>query len=482
MRRIVPRRSTGVVVSIALSASVWVMRSSAQAPALPELPQVNLDDLRPTVRKAVEEAFQAAQSRPLDASANGELGMVLHAHDLLPEAEVSYERAHLLDPASFRWAYYLGLVHLGRTNCEKAATAFRRALLLDPAYLPARLRLAQCLRVSAEMEEAGKLYEAIIKDHPDSPHAYYGLGRVYSARNDIARSAELFQKACDLFPNFNAAHYALAHVYQRLGKTDLARKEQALSKKSEGGFPPVDDPLLAEVRATYRDYDAFLKSAELFGGKGKFEDAAAAYEAALEVNPQLAQAHARLIYLYGRLGQAARAEEHFQTAIRLDPNHAEAYFHYGTLLMGQGKVAEAEAFFRKTLEIDPDHAEARSNLGFLLEGRGKEAEAVAEFRKALESKPGFPKTHFSLGRILVKQESYEEGISHLLKSLATEEPETKSSYLHAIGIAFATLGDVENGVRYLRVARRKAAAQNQAQLVETIDEDLRLLGGDSAGP
>jgi tetratricopeptide (TPR) repeat protein len=408
--------------------------------------------------------------------------MVLHAHDLLPEAEACYERAHLLDTTSFRWAYYLGLVHLGRTNCEKATTAFRSALLLDPTYVPARLRLAQCLRVVADMEGAGKLYEAIINEHPDSPHAYYGLGRVYSTRNDISRAVEMFQKACDLFPNFGAAHYALAHAYQRLGKTDLARKQQALSKESEGGFPPVEDPLLAEVRAVYRDYDAFLKSAELFGGKGEFEAAAAAYEAALEVNPQLAQAHARLIYLYGRLGQIAKAEEHFQTAVRLEPNHAEAYFHYGTLLMGQGKPAEAEESFRKTVEIDPQHAEARTNLGFLLEGRGETAQAVTEFQRALESKPDFPKTHFSLGRILVKQEDYEAGIPHLLKALATEDEESKSSYLHAIGIAFGSVGDLENGLRYLRLARQKAAATNQTKLVETIDEDLQLLDGGSSGP
>jgi len=468
------RKAAGLLLGLLIAAMVGPGGGLAQNPSLPELPQIRFDDLRPTVRKAVQEAYEAAQAEPNNAAAIGKLGMVLHAHDFLPQAEACYERAHLLDPTSFQWAYFLGVVYLGETNWEKAAKTFRTALALDPDYLPAKLRLAQCLQFTADMEEAGKLYEAILQKHPDSPHAYYGLGRVYWSRKEFGRATELFQKACTLFPSFGAAHYALARAYQRLGKTDLARQEQSLMKKYEGEFPLVDDPLLAEVRAAYREYDVILKSAELFGGKGKFEDAAAAYEAALEVNPQLAQAHARLIYLYGRLGEPARAEEHYQAALRIDPNNAEAHFHYGTLVMGQGKLREAEEAFRKTLAIDPNYAEARSNLGFLLEGRGEEEQAIAEFRKALESKPNSPKTHFSLGRILVKQENYEEGIRHLLKALATDEEETRTSYLHAIGIAFTSLGDLESGLRYLRLAREKAVALKQTSLLESIDEDMRL--------
>jgi len=471
-----------VTLWLSLAGAAFCAAQANQTPSLPDLPRLALDGKRDTVRVAIQEAYNAAQAHPLDASANGKLGMVLHAHNFFEEAEVCYQRAHLLEPTSFRWAYYLGLVHLGRANCNAAASAFRHALRLDVDYLPAKLRLGQCLRGPTDLEEARQLYEAVVQKYPENAHAYYGLGRVYAAQNDLSRAAEMFRKACALFPEFGPAHYALAQAYQRLKKTDLAEEQRRLFKKNETAYPLLEDPLLDDVRALYRDYDAYLTTGRLLGGKGKLEEALAAYEEALEINPELPDAHARLVYLYGQMGQFAKAEEHYRTAIRLNPNTAEAYFNYGSLILGQGRSREAEEAFRKAVEINPRYAEAQNSLGYVLEGQGKLPEATAEFRKALESKPEFPQAHFNLGRILVKQDNYEEGIPHLLKALATDDDQIKTSYLHAIGTAYASLGDLENAVLWMRLARQKAAAQNMAKLVQTIDEDLRLLEGTPGPP
>jgi tetratricopeptide (TPR) repeat protein len=453
------------------------VEAADQAPSLPELPRLAFDKMLPTVRAVVQKAYDDALARPQDATANGGLGMVLHAHGLSGEAEICYQRAHRLEPGSFRWNYYLGLVQVDQRNCNGAIATFREALLVAPHYLPAQLRLGECLLVSAGWEEAGKLYQAIIQEHTESAEAYYGLGRVRAARDDYPGAIESFQQACKLFPKFASAHFALARAYRRLGQSDKAQEELDLSKKSEGGLPDIVDPLLAEVEELYRDYNAYLKVGAELVGAGKLQDAADAFEEALEIDPKLPEAHARLIYVYGQLGQAAKAEEHFQAAVRLDPKKAEAYFNYGVMLMDHGRSPEAEQAFRNALVVNPRYAEAHNNLGYLLEGQGKLPEALAEFRKALESNPDFPQSHFSLGRILVKQEEYEEGIPHLLKALSTEDEGIKASYLYAVGIAYAELGDLENGLRYLHLAREKAVARNQSKLLASIDEDLRLLEG-----
>lgn len=458
------------------------LRLAAQTPNLPDLPRLDLKDVAAAARPAIQEAYDAAQAHPLDAEANGKLGMILHAHNLFEEAEICYQRAHLLDPKSFRWAYYRGLIQLGRANCDEAVPAFRDALRLQPDYYPAQIRLGQCLRVSADMEEAGTLYESVVSKHPASAHAYYGLGRVYASRSDFNRAAEFFSKACEIAPNFGPAHYALAQAYQRLGKRELAEKERELYKKNESTFPQLEDPVLDEVRALYRDFGDYLLTAELFGGKGRLDEAIAAYEGALEINPQLPEAHARLIYLYGRLGQMAKAEEHYQTAIRIGPNTAEAYFNYGSLVLNQGDTQKAQELFQKAVAINPRYGEAQNSLGYLLEGQGKVQEAIAMFRQALQNSPGFPQAHFNLGRILAKQENYEEGIPHLIQALSTNEEDSKASYLQALGIAYASLGDVENARRYLRLARQTAAAHSQMQLAGSIDDDLKLLGGGAGLP
>jgi len=477
----VRRIASFLAVFLTLSGSAWFAGLRAQETSLPELPRPALTDFHPSIRAAIEEAYDAAKSHPQDVAASGKLGMILHAHSLFDEAEVCYRRAQILDPKSFTWVYYLGLVQLGRGNTDEAASTFRQALRLNPDYLPAQIRLGECLRVSSNYEEAGKVYEAALLKDPASPHILYGLGRVYAARNDLSRAAQLFHKACEAYPDFGPAHYALAQAYQRLGRVDSAEEERKLYKKNESTFPRLDDSLLDEVRAMYRDYTDFMLTGEQFGGKGRLEEAAAAYEGALEINPQLPEAHARLIYIFGRLGQVAKAEEHFRTAINLAPNTAEAYFNYGSLVLNQGNPQKAEELFQKAVEINPRYAEAQNSLGYLFEGQGKQSEALAEFRRALESSPDFPQAHFNLGRILVKLENFEEGIPHLLKALATEDEESKASYLQALGIAYASLGDLENALRYMNRARQRASAQKQAKLVEGIDEDLRLLGG-ASGP
>lgn len=474
----VRRAALCLAFSLSLAYSAWSSGWADQALSMPELPRMTFGSLPPTVRTVVQEAYDAVVAHPQDALANGKLGMVLHAHNLLEEAEVCYQRAHWLDPKSFRWTYYLGLVQTNQAKCNEAVESLRQALRLDADYFPAQLRLAQCLLVSHSYEEARKLYAAVLRKHPNDAEAHYGLGRVHAAHSDYTRAIESFRKACELFPKFAAAHHALARAYQRLGKNDQAQEALTLSKKSEGALPEIEDRLLAELQVLYRDFNAYVKLAEELGGKGKLEDAAAAYEEALAINPQLPEAHTRLIYLYGRLGQAERADEHYRATVRLDPKKPEVYFYYGALVMGQGKSREAEQAFRKALEINPHHAEAHNNLGYLLEGQGKVSEAIAEFQKALQTRPDFPQAHFSLGRILVKQENYEEGIPHLLKALSTGDEEKKASYLHALGIAYADVGDLVNASRYMRLARDKAAARHQSELLENINDDLRLLAGE----
>jgi superkiller protein 3 len=448
-----------------------------QTAALPDLPHPDLQSLIPTARAEIQKAYDSVLAHPQDASANGKLGELLHAYSLLADAEVCYRRAHLLDLDSFRWAYYLGTVQTVQAKCADAIQTLHEALLLKPDYFPARLGLGECLAVSREWEEAGKLYEALLQKQPGSAEAHYGLGRVREGRKDLAGAIECYRKACELFPKFGAAHLALARLYRRLGKRTEAQEEENLAQESGGAFPFTEDPVIAEVESLYRDFNGYLKLGAKLGGEGKWKDAADAYEEALNINPKLSDPHVRLIYLYMQLGQVTKAEEHFRAAVSLDPKSAEAYFNYGVLVLGQGRAREAEDAFRNALKINPNHTEAHNNLGYLLEGQGRLSEAVEELQKALESSPDFPQANFSLGRVLVKEGKFEEGIPRLLKAVAVADEATKSSYLYAVGIAYADLGDLENGLRYLRLARQKAMAEKQSSLLQRIDDDWRLLEG-----
>src|SRR5204862_2785879 len=117
-------------------------------------------------------------SHHLSSTSNWNLCMFLHAYGLLPDAEVCYTRAIILDPESFRWAYFLGVVEAQQAKCPDAIRTLRASLLMKPDYYPAHLELGECLVVSRDWEEARRLYETVLQGHSDSAEAYYGLGRV----------------------------------------------------------------------------------------------------------------------------------------------------------------------------------------------------------------------------------------------------------------------------------------------------------------
>lgn len=454
----------------AACSSSWFRRTAA----LPALPRLSMEKFLPAVREQVEKAYQAASAGPQDAAANGKLGMVLHAHDQYEAAAVCYQRAHLLQPDSFQWLYYLGSVQAAQGQNDEAAANLRQALRLDAEYLPAQLKLAESLLASGDVEGSGKLYETIARKQPDSALAHYGVGRVYAARGDFAAASESYRKACELFPAYGAAHYALALAYRNLGEKDKSQEHFRIYDKNKTTMPPTADRLSAAVRELNVGGVSLIRQGVELERAGQVEQAAAAHEKALEIDPQLVQAHLNLISLYARLGRVEKAEQHYQAAVKLNPNQAEAHYNYGVLLFGQRKLREAGQMFERALEINPFHPEAHNNLAYLLEQQGRLQEAMRHYRLAIENKPDYRLAHFHLGRMLVNRKNYSEGIEHLLRTLAPEDENTPG-YLYAVASAYARSGDRETALRYGRKAREQAAALGQSQLLASIERDLRIL-------
>ena len=452
----------------------WNTAGDQKAPAVPELPSSALQNFTPRVRDQIREAYSDARAHPADANSAGRLGMIFQTYALWQEAALSYRRAIRLAPSNFKWIYYLGTVEASQGQCSEAAASFRSVLHLDPNYLPAQLGLANCQLTSADWNGSEELYGAIVKSHPDNADAYYGLGRARAARRDFAGAADAYGKACALFPDYGAAHYALALVYRTLGQDDKAEEELRLFETNKDAAPPSNDPLLNEIRALNLSASSQVQVGIDLERQGRLEESVMAHEKALQIDPQMVQAHINLIELYGRIGQFGKAEEHYRAAVRLQPNAVEGYYNYDVLLLTSQRFEDAESAFRKTIEINPFHASAHNNMGYLLERRGRLVEAAAEYRKAIDNKPNDRQAHFNLGRLLANQHDYNGAIQELKKTVEPEDENTPR-YMYALGAAFARSGDRQNALRFIRQARDGAVTRSQSSLVDSIDRDLRVL-------
>ncbi|HVS59075.1 MAG TPA: protein kinase [Gemmatimonadaceae bacterium] len=109
-----------------------------------------------------------------------------------------------------------------------------------------------------------------------------------------------------------------------------------------------------------------------------------ASQKALELVPDLAEAHlARAFAL--RLGEhAEEAEKEFEAAIKLDPKLFDAFYFYGRSLKYQGRYAESAKMLERASLLRPEDFQAPAFLGGAYAGMGMRAEANAARRRAVK--------------------------------------------------------------------------------------------------
>ena len=319
-------------------------------------------------------------------------------------------------------------------------------------------------------------YAALAKEPAAQPEAEYGLGRIAALKGDWKAAIAHQQRACELFPEFGAAHYALGLAYRNTGRLDDAQRELELHRRYGPRWPAIDDPVLAKVNALKDDARANLERGIRLGNEGKLAEAIAAHDAALAKDPGNAQAHANLISLHGRLGQWTDAEKHFKAVVALKSNLDEAYYNYGVVLMLQKRDAEAADAFRRAIDANPLHAQAYNNLGVLFERERRWEDAAGAYRHAIESQPAFRLGRFNLGRMLIALGKNDDAVAELEKLIALEPRDQESPrYVYALSTAHLRAGRVERALEYAQEARRLALAYDQAALVAAIDKDLAAL-------
>ena len=183
------------------------------------------------MRAQIESAQARAATQPPDAAASGELGMILHAYGLFDGAAACYERARMLAPTDFRWAYYDGLVLAQRGRSREALAALTQATALKPGERDAQLELARQLRSVGRAEEAQTRLTSLAFEYADDPQVQFELGRTLLDLGDAQAAVARFEHALELAGDRGDVHYALALAYQRLGDDARAATNFAAHEK-----------------------------------------------------------------------------------------------------------------------------------------------------------------------------------------------------------------------------------------------------------
>ncbi|HXG69189.1 MAG TPA: tetratricopeptide repeat protein, partial [Gemmatimonadaceae bacterium] len=197
---------------------------------------------------------------------------------------------------------------------------------------------------------------------------------------------------------------------------------------------------------TYWDAREFnLRQAEIASSK------------ALELEPDLAEAHVARGIAVSLTKKFDEAEKEFETAMRLDPKLYEAAYFYARGLKSQGRNAEAAKMFERASMLRPEDFLAPHFLAAVLDDMGLKAEAEAALKRSfklveerLEMNPDDARAT-NLGAVmLVKAGDRDRALDYIRRSLAID-PED-SGILYNTACAYSLLGMSEEALASLETA------------------------------
>ena len=132
--------------------------------------------------------------------------------------------------------------------------------------------------------------------------------------------------------------------------------------------------------STYKAAFDFYKSGREQFNLGNVASAIAAYQQALEIQPEFADVHLSLGHAYLRLQKSQEAIKAFKEATRINPEMEEAYYGLGLEYFRAGKMKDAAQAFKKAVNVRPSMAKAHYGLALAYQEMGKHDQLIEEYR------------------------------------------------------------------------------------------------------
>ncbi|MEO7602761.1 MAG: tetratricopeptide repeat protein, partial [Sphingomicrobium sp.] len=206
------------------------------------------------------------------------------------------------------------------------------------------------------------------------------------------------------------------------------------------------DPLFARAYAGMANCDSRLAS--WYGEPIPMDEVLATACKALEIDPELAEAHAARGEALGNIGRTAEAIVAFERALGLDSNSYDANYHYARFCVKQDDNERAAELFIRALEIQPDDSESPLMLQQVLRSLGRDEESHRYARLGLKRAEEALRLHPESSRpaqlgacSLAALGEAEKAKNWLERALAIDPDDTHIQYNAAC--VWAQLGDID---------------------------------------
>lgn len=161
----------------------------------------------------------------------------------MPDAEKEYDAALKLRPGLPEAHLALGEVYAGAFKWDKAEEEFRMQTKLQPGNAEAAYRLGEALLEQGKAREARAELMRADRVMPEMPETLYSLGKAAALEGDGAGAEKAWMKLLSVEKQSALAaqaHFGLAGLYRKQGKTAEAQREmKAFQDLQNGPTPPL---------------------------------------------------------------------------------------------------------------------------------------------------------------------------------------------------------------------------------------------------
>ncbi|MFN2413932.1 MAG: tetratricopeptide repeat protein [Pyrinomonadaceae bacterium] len=293
-------------------------------------------------------AFTAASRlQPQSPEALAGLASVYTRMTRYREAEDALARAAALKPDGVEALMSLCVLHYSRGQYAKLVETAQQAARVAPQNASVQTMLGAALATTGDMQGGLRATREALRLEPDNYWPHHVLGFILVREDKPKEALAEAQAAARIRPNDTGTQNLLAYVLNQLGQHDEALRaaQAALQHKHE----PADEGW------------AYYNIATAQEKLGRAEEARASYASSIRAYNQPGRTlDPDDLYLMGnaylRLEQDAPAVKAFQQAIKVRPNFAQARYNLGVAHFATGNRKGAQDEYNALRRLDPARA------------------------------------------------------------------------------------------------------------------------------
>lgn len=249
-------------------------------------------------------------------------------------------------------------------------------------------------------------------------------GIEFFEKKNMSAAEKALKEAIEIDPTHAQAHFVLGQIYRKQGKLVDAQKEFEAAIQHMGEEPNADyayqlgSVLLEQARGATTQAER----------EAKYQEALAAFQKALEINPKHYRALYKIGFIHEKLDQPRKADEAYRKVIELRPDFSPAFVDLGNMYIDYGFANVAMAVLDAGAKVNPKDARMWNGLGRAYLSLNKPKEAVEAFEKAKAIDPDMVDVLFGLGMAyaqLRKRTEAIEALNAFLQKAGADVPEDK---------------------------------------------------------